>query len=243
MMIKKFYIAVFLLLTIQMFCQEEKYAISDFDGAYLNEMKIENSELSSRIKTFPQNIQDLNKQVSQAIRDNDDSKALQIAHEMDKLYPNNADIKNFIGKRAAKALDYKTALKYFDEAIKINPKNKWFYINKASVQGEENQLQEALKTIEKLNNLYPNWSIGHNFKAGLLHSLKKDDQALKAYDLAINATPKSAQIFTNRADLLLKLHLESDAISDYKKALQIQPDYSPAKEKLNAVSKTVVSEN
>ena len=83
-MIQKIYITFLLFLAVQTSAQEKKRDVSDFDDAYLKEIKAENSELSSRIKTFPQNIQDLNKQVSQAIRSNDDSKALELALEMDK---------------------------------------------------------------------------------------------------------------------------------------------------------------
>lgn len=237
-MIKKFYIAFFLFLAIQIFGQETKPAFSDFDNAYLQEMKAENTELSARIKTFPKKIQDLNKEISQAIKNNDDAKALELALKMDKQYPNNADIKNFIGKRQAKALDYKSALKSFDEALKINEKNKWFYVNKATVLAENNQVEEALKTVEKLNYLYPNWSIGYNLKASFLNDLNLQNEALKAYELAIVAEPKSAQIFTNRGDLYVEISKDKEAIADYKKALQIQPDYSRAQEKLNVITKT-----
>lgn len=235
-MIKKFYTAVFLLLTLQMFCQEEKYAISDFDNAYLKEIKTENSELSSRIKTFPQDIQELNKQVSHAIRANDDAKVLELAYEMDKKYPNNADIKNFIGKMQSKALDYNAALKSFDEAIKINAKNKWFYVNKATVQAENKQLEEALKTAESLISLYPNWSIGYNLKASFLHVLNQQSESLRIYGLAIMAEPKSALIYTNRGNLYQEISKQKEAVSDYKKALEIQPDYQRASEKLKAIS-------
>jgi len=239
-MIKKFYIVIFFqMLTFLSFGQEKKYAISDLDNTYLLEMKAENSALSSRIKTFPKNIQDLNKKISQAIKNNDDAKALELALEMDKLYPNNPDIKNFIGKRQAKALDYTNSLKNFDEAIKLNDKNKWFYINKSTVQAENNQLEEALKTVEKLISLYPNWSIGYNLKASFFNELNQQNEALKAYELAIMAEPKSAQILTNRGDLYVQLSRDKEAIADYKKALEIQPDYSRAQEKLDAITKSV----
>lgn len=237
-MIKKFYIALFLLLSIQNFAQESKPAMSDLDDAYLKEIKAENSSLSARIKTFPQNIQDLNKQVSQAIRSNDDAKALSLAFEMDKQLPNNADIKHFMGKLQAKALDYKAAIKSFDEALKINPENKWFYVNKATAQAEDNQLEEALKTVDKLNSLYPNWSTGYNLKATFLTVLNQQNEALKAYELAIMAEPKSAQILTNRGDLYVQISKDKEAAADYKKALQLQPNYSRAKEKLNVITKT-----
>lgn len=242
MKIRKTYLFLFFFLAIQLYGQEKKYAISDFDNAYLQEIKTENAELSSRIKTFPQEIQDLNKKVGQAIRENDDAKALELAVEMDKKYPNNADIKNFIGKLKTKALKYEEASKSFDEALAINPNNKWFYINKASALAENGSIEEALKTIEKLNSSFPEWSIGYNFKASLFHDLNQQNDALKAYNKAVDSEPKSALILTNRGDFLLELSKDADAILDYKKALEIQPDYARAKEKLKSVSKKVVSE-
>ena len=229
----------FLLCAIQVFGQETTLAISDFDAAYLKEIKTENNALTERISAFPKNIQDLNKQIGQAISNNGDSKALELAYETDKLYPNNADIKNFIGKRQAKAQDYSNALKSFDEAIKLDGKNKWFYINKASVQAENKQVAEALKTIEALIVLQPNWSLAYNLKASFLRELNQQSEALRAYEMAIIGEPKSAQIYTNRGDLYKELSKEKEAIADYKKALQIQPDYFRAQEKLNMISKTV----
>lgn len=237
MMIKKFYIVLFLTFSLPFFGQESTLKISDFDNAYLQEIKLENSELSARIKTFPKEIQDLNKEVSAAIRNNNDSKALEIALQMDKLYPNNPDIKNFIGKRKAKASDFPTAIKYFEEALKLNEKNKWFYVNKASVLAETNQIEEALNTAEKLISLFPNWSIGYNLKAAFLTDLNQQNEALKAYELAIMAEPKSAQILTNRGDLYVQISKENEAIADYKKALELQPDYARAKEKLSIITK------
>lgn len=242
MTLKIKYVLYMLFLAKLSFGQEQKFSASDFDTAYLQEMKSENAALSSRIKTFPANVQELNKQIGQAIREKNDSKALELAIEADKIYPNNPDIKNFKGKMQAKLLDYDAAIKSFDEAIALNPKNKWFYINKATVLADNGQTQEALKITEKLNSLYPDWSIGHNIKAALLHTLNKNDEALKSYNLAVNATPKSAQILTNRADLYLVLNKKSEAISDYKAALKIQPDYSRAQEKLEAINKTPISQ-
>lgn len=242
MTLKIKYVLLLFFLAKLSFGQEKKFSVSDFDTAYLQEMKSENAALSSRIKTFPANVQELNKQIGQALRGKNDSKVLELAIEADKIYPNNADIKHFKGKMQAKLSEYDAALKSFDEAITLNPKNKWFYVDKATVLADNGQTQEALKTVEKLNSLYPDWSIGHNIKAALLHTLNKNDEALKSYNLAVNAMPKSAQILTNRADLYLVLNKESEAISDYKAALKIQPDYSRAQEKLDTISKTTISQ-
>jgi len=242
-MLKKIFILFFSVLPCCLFAQDKKNVASAFDNAYNNEIKLENDQLTERIGTFPENLKALNRQVSQAIRSNNDAKALEIAMEMDKLHPTNADINNFIGKRYLKALDYKNATIYFDRALKLDPKNKWFYINKASVQAEQHDFQEAIKTVDKLIELYPEWSIGYNFKAGLLQTLNKDDEALKTYETATNSVPASALIATNQADLLVKLNQKKEASAVYKRALQIQPDYAPAREKLNALSKATASED
>lgn len=239
MKIRKIYTLLFFFLIMQLQGQEKKYVVSDLDNAYLQEMKAENAELSARIKTFPQEIQDLNKKVAQAIRNSDAASALALATEMDKKFPKNADIKNFIGKLHTQAENFDEALPFFDEALRLNPDNKWFYINKATALAENNKSQEALKTIEQLNTKFPNWSIGYNFKASLYREMNQQNEALKAYDLALISEPKSAQILTNRGDFLLELSKEEEAIADYKKALEIQPDYARAKEKLKLISKTV----
>lgn len=236
-MIRKILILLLLFPAIQIFAQEIKPAVSDFDNAYLQEIKKENEALTARIKTFPANIQDLNKQVSQAIREKDDKKVLVLALEMDKSFPNNADINNFLGKRYVKDSEYVEAIKKFDEAIKLDKNNKWFYVNKATAQAENNQIEEALKTVETLIALDQNWSIAYNLKASFLREMNLQKEALDAYEKALSSEPKSAQILTNRGDLYLELSKQKEAKADYKKALEIQPDYNLAKEKLKAVGK------
>jgi len=73
----------------------------------------------------------------------------------------------------------------------------------------------------------------------LFRELNQQNEALKAYEQALNAAPPSAQILTNRGDFYLELSREEQAIADYKKALEIQPDYTRAKEKLKSIPKTV----
>lgn len=233
---KRLLILFFLLLPSWFFAQNSKVSVSDFDNAYKNEIKSENDQLTERIKTFPGEIQVMNKQISQAIQNGDDKKALAIAIEMDVKFPKNADIKNFIGKRQVKALDYSNAIKSFNEAISINPKNKWFYVNKAAAQAENKQFEEGLKTIEELIAQFPNWSIAYNLKASFLRELNQQSESLRAYELALIGEPKSAQIYTNRGDLYMELSKEEEAIADYKKALEIQPNYQRAEEKLEAIS-------
>lgn len=225
-------LAIFLLFSLSVLGQNKE----DFDDAYIREMKVENNELSNRIKSLPLIFKQTNTQISMAIRAEDYPTALKLALKLDSLYPNNPDVKNFSGKMLAKVGNINAAIASFDKAIKLNPNNKWFYINKAGILADNDRKEEALKTIEKLNILFPKWSIGYNYKGALLHSLGKNKEALKAYSSAVNNEPKSALILSNRGDLYLYLKDNVKALDDYKKALAIQPDYSRAKLKIDSIS-------
>lgn len=237
-MLNKIYILLFLaMFPLLIAAQENSFAQQDFDAVYLKEIKEENTQLSARIKTFSETVKQLNKQAAQAIRNNDYKNALNFAFALDSTDPDNADIKNFKGKMLAITGEKEKAITAFSEAIKLNPGNRWFYINKAGAQADAGKLKEALLTINELNSRFPQWSIGYNYKGALLHALKKNKEAVAAYTTAINSEPKSALIATNLGDLQLFLNNREAAIKAYSQALTWQPDYKRAQQKLDVAVK------
>lgn len=241
MKITGLYIQLLMLFCVSLHAQHNQVSGTDIDDAYIAEMKLENSGLSGRIKQQPAAFQELNKQAGQAIKSKDYSQALTVALEMEKQYPANADVHNFKGKMQSATGNNSAAVLSFSKAIQLEPGNKWFYINKATAQAESGKLQDALQTIKDLNSRYPGWSIGYNFKAALLHTLNKNEEALLAYKEAISSEPKSAQIMANRGDLYLQLGDKAKALQDYNAALAIQPDYSRAKLKINDLTQLATS--
>lgn len=211
-------------------------APAGFDKAYQNEMRAENAALTERIKAESAGFQELNKKAGGNMRKRDYSAALETAIKMEQLSPKNADVKNFKGKLYTALGKYEEAVKSFDEAIALNPKNKWFYVNKATIEADNSRIEEALQTIGLLIKKYPQWSIGYNLKAAFLHTLDKDDEALTAYGEAVKAKPESAQVLTNRGNLYVELGQKAKAIEDYKRALVIDPDYIRAKEALEKMN-------
>lgn len=206
---------------------------SQLDYAYTQEASNENIELKRRISLLPQEAININSLIAQSIRSKDYYKALKYANELDSIVPNNPDVKNFKGKLFIILKDNTNALLSFQDAIKLNPNNKWFHINYVGLLSEINEFEKALTAIDTLIALFPNWSIAYNLKGGILQSLYKDKEALKIYDKAVQCDPKSALIYTNKGDLNIKLNNKNQAILDYKSALEIQPDYKLAKERLN----------
>ena len=237
---KKIYVYIQLLFLV-CFSVQAQVSINDFDNTYTEEIRAENTALSARIKQLPANFQVLNDKARQAIKSKDYPQALNVAMEMEKQYPANADVKNFKGKMQMATGDNHKAISSFGEALNLEPDNKWFYINKATAQAENKNLQDALQTITELNRRYPKWSIGYNFKAALLQALNKNEEALLAYNKAISCNPGSAQILTNRGDLYLQSGNRVKALEDYNSALAIQPDYQRAKSKINDIAQIPTS--
>ena len=226
-------VLLLVLFPVVMAAQEGVFTQQDFDDVYLSEIKEENMQLSARIKTFPDAVKEVNKQAAQAIRNKDYKAALSFANKLDSIDSKNADIKNFKGKMLAKAGDTKQSIEAFSDAIKINPDNKWFYINKAGTQADAGMHAEALLTIQELNSRFPQWSIGYNYKGALLRALNKEKEAVEAYTTALKNKPESALIATNLGDLQMQLNNKPAAVEAYNKALSLQPDYKRAQEKLN----------
>lgn len=203
-----------------------------FDNAYKAELASESAALRARIQQWPAPLQDMNQQISAALRANDPAQAQRIAEALSQREPGNADIKNFLGKLQSINGQQAAAVKLFDEAITLAPDNRWLYVNKAGAQAELRDLPNALATAQALTARYPQWSIGLNLQAALLDGLDRIPEALKVYDQAVHATPPSAQILTNQGLLLRRLGRQADARASYEAALRVQPGYSRAESEL-----------
>mgnify|MGYP002040661979 FL=1 len=155
-----------------------------FDNAYKAELASESAALRARIQQWPAPLQDMNQQISAALRANDPAQAQRIAEALSQREPGNADIKNFLGKLQSINGQQAAAVKLFDEAITLAPDNRWFYVNKAGAQAELRDLPNALATAQALTARYPQWSIGLNLQAALLDGLDRIPEALKVYDQA-----------------------------------------------------------
>ncbi len=204
----------------------------EFDDAYKAELAAESAALRARIQQWPAPLQTMNQQISAALRANDPEQARRIAEDLSRRDPGNADVKNFLGKLQAVNGQPGEAVRLFDEAIKLNPDNRWFYVNKAGVQAELRDLPNALATARVLTARYPQWSIGLNLEAALLDGLDREPDALKAYERAVAAVPPSAQILTNQGVLLRRQGRQADARASYEAALRVQPGYARAEAEL-----------
>jgi len=205
---------------------------AQLDHAYQSELQAENDALRARIQQLPPAMQELNSQISAALRAGNRPEAQRVAEEMARLDPRNADVRLFLGKLHAQQGDLPAAQDRFDQAIKLNPDNKWAYVNKAGTQAERSDLPNALATTRELTARFPGWSIGYNLQASLLDAMDRKSEALDAYQKAVRAQPASALILTNQGNLLRRMGRLPDARLSYEDALRIQPGYALAESAL-----------
>ncbi|WP_454675024.1 tetratricopeptide repeat protein [Achromobacter pestifer] len=205
---------------------------SQLDHAYQSELKAENDALRARIQHMPPDMQTLNAQVSAALRAGDRQEAQRLAEAMAGKDPRNADIKLFLGKLQGQQGNSAAALDLIDQSIKLNPDNKWAYINKAGVLAEGSDLPRALAATRELTQRFPDWSIGYNLQASLLDSMDREAEALETYQKGVRAKPASALVLTNLGNLQRRQGRLSDARLSYEAALRVQPGYALAESAL-----------
>lgn len=210
---------------------------AQLDYAYQAELKADNEALRERIQRLPPALQALNEQISDALKAGDRQQAQRVAEEMATQDPRNADVRMFLGKLRAQQGDLTGAQDWFDQAIKLDPDNKWAYVNKAGAQAELSDLPNALATTQALTTRFAHWSIGYNLQASLLDAMDRPADALEAYQKAVRAQPASALILTNQGNLLRRQGRLTDARLSYEDALRVQPDYALAKSALDSLPK------
>ena len=95
--------------------------------------------------------------------------------------------------------------------------------SKAVALYTDGKFQEALEYYEIAISEYPEFVHAKRGRARSLMQLRRDQQALEAFDEVLRLDPRSAVSFANRAILEDRMGLYTKAIEDYEKALKLDP--------------------
>ena len=169
---------------------------------------------------------------------------------------NNKNIQEYnlfnLGIQSINSKDYKLAIYYFNEVIKLNVNNVEAHYNKGlakhyladNEKGNKEEynkfINEAIEDYNKAIELNPNYSIAF-YNRGLakyyLSNTKKEsreeynkivNEALEDYNKAIELNPNYAEAYNNRGNAKIKLQKLEEAIEDYNEAIRLNPNYSTA---------------
>ena len=121
------------------------------------------------------------------------------------------------------------ALKDYEKAIQINPKNAIAYYNRGLLYQEQKKWDLALHDYNKAIQINPKNGDVYNNR-GLIYNEQKQkrDLALHDYNKAIQINPKNEKAYYNRGNLYQDQKKWDLALHDYNKAIQINSNYAIA---------------
>lgn len=146
--------------------------------------------------------------------------------------PNLADVHMKLGQIFA-AKKNKLAVRYFDNAIAVQPENVMLLYAKAEFLHNNDQLDEALEVLKQAV-IKDHQFTDAIFRAGIIY-IEKDSlqKAYNQFNLVVQNDPASAKGFFYRGLTSEMRNNPGQAKSDYEQALVLAPDYQKAKEALS----------
>lgn len=124
--------------------------------------------------------------------------------------------------------DWDHALRDYDEAIKIEPRNTDALINRGNAYAHKNQLDKSIQDYSEAIRLNPNLAEAYCNRAFDYIAAKKTDLALADLAEAIRVNPKFTGAYRWRALLLLQLKRTGEALTDAESLVNLTPGTSDA---------------
>ena len=156
------------------------------------------------------------------------AQAEDLARQIVKLNPKQADAYNILGVALNALGKPKEGLAMIREAIKLAPRNPVFYANLGEVERQRKHPVEARQALLKAVELDPNQSSAHN-NLGILHFERREfREAIACYERAVKANPRFAEAHNNMGNALRFTGQHDKALAQYHKALQFRERYPEA---------------
>ena len=150
------------------------------------------------------------------------------AQILTKRYTKSLTLWNLMGASAAQIGKLDEAVRAFQEAISLNPKNAWAHNNIGNALRKQNKLDKAIEAYNKALSIKPDLAEAYSSIGNALRKQNKLDKAIEAYNKAISIKPDFAKAFNNMGIALQDQGKLDKAIRAYNKALSIKPDYAEA---------------
>lgn len=128
------------------------------------------------------------------------------------------------GKEHLAKGEYKTALKYLDQASRHPQTAPEAFDNKMQALFAMELYDSASKSIDAALKEFPENTVAYNYKALLYAKDKKWDEAIDCCDMIIGIRPSSEDAYIAKSELLVKKGDYKKACEAAKDALSINPD-------------------
>lgn len=119
------------------------------------------------------------------------------------------------GNEFFKAGNFLKAAAIYTQAIKQNPSNPTLYSNRAAAFLQLAKLSKALADAETTITLNPQWEKGYFRKGCVLEAMERYDDALAAFQMALQYNPKSQEVSR-------KIKLINQLVKDKKRTEEVE---------------------
>nr|WP_299204595.1 tetratricopeptide repeat protein [uncultured Brumimicrobium sp.] len=121
--------------------------------------------------------------------------------------------------------DFKTAIKYINDALRINERYRDGYVLKGSIYKTLEKNDLALSSYQTAVQIEPDFFMGHLNIGWLLTSMDKHQLALEYYQNAVELKPENINANYGVAKSLQDLGQYDAALAEYRKILKLEPKF------------------
>lgn len=162
--------------------------------------------------------------------DKDFDKALKLMKEAIILMPDEQEARWGLASALKLTKNHKESLDEYEKLIKDFPDNLLFQFEYGQDLLTQDRIQEGLKQIGKVMEKTEEYDYFLSKLGAIYAEANMYDEALIAYNSYLKKFPYDYKSWVNKGNCLTNLGKEKQAQKAYKKALQINPDYTLAKE-------------
>lgn len=145
-----------------------------------------------------------------------------------KISPDNLWYNLFAAEIYATGGDFKTAENYYDKVIKLNPQELTYRFDKAYIQGQAENYEGAIKTLNEIEAILGKNEAITGQKVALYLSANKIDAAANELQKVIDEEPGNEKNYMTLAQIYQANGETDKASAVYQKLLKINPENIPA---------------
>jgi tetratricopeptide (TPR) repeat protein len=130
---------------------------------------------------------------------------------------------------------FEEAIKHYEHTIRITPDDVYAYNNLGLCLTELNKLDEAVEYYRKAIEIKPDFALAHGWLGLALARLGKTDEAAREIQLVLKQRPDDTEMHCNLGIILERQGKTEEAIAHYRRALEINANYTKARNLLDTV--------
>jgi tetratricopeptide (TPR) repeat protein len=142
--------------------------------------------------------------------------------------PTHAPSFHLLGIIEAKQKRFDFALKCFDAAVNLEPKNASYLVDRANVIASMGRPQDAVAAYDLAISLNPGIAEAHSNRGQALRMLGRRPEAIASFERAISLKPNFVDAHCFRSDTLMEMGQFDAAITGYTQTLLLNPAHIPA---------------